>query len=129
MNEFVRGAPGFRGWKREIDHQGPAHDVGPGDKSPIAAVQAVVTIVAHHKIMVRWHHQLAAIHVIREFISPVAVHVPGIAAQIGEIITISIRHPLLVHRIIFLKKLAISLEYLVPPNGGGPWPFHYTFSH
>src|SRR5580765_872206 len=107
MNEFITGAPWFRASNREIYHQGPAHDVGPGYKPPIAAVQAIVTIVAHHKIMVRWHHQLAAIHVIREFISPVAINVPGIATLVGKVVTVSIGHPLLMDRIILLQRIAV----------------------
>src|SRR5579859_2985439 len=114
MNEFITGASGFGASNREIDHQGPAHNVGPGYKPPVTAVQTIVTIVAHHKIVVRRHHQLAAIYVVCKFIPPMAVNVPGIAAQTREVIAISIWYPLLMHRVIFLERTAIDIDYFVP---------------
>jgi hypothetical protein len=63
--------------------------------------------------MVCWHHQFAIVHVIRQFISPMAVNVPGIATLIGKVVAISIRHPLLVHCVIFLERSAVHIDNLV----------------
>src|SRR5438270_5880629 len=128
MNEFITGTSTFRASDREIDHQGPAYDVGPRYKSPIAAVQAIVAIVAHYKIMVWRHDEFAAVHVIRQLITPMAVDVPRIAALVGKVVAISIRHPLLVHRVIFLERAAVDENNLVAKpdmvSGHSNHPFH-----
>src|SRR5215467_7944455 len=47
------------GIERPVDEQRTAHDVFPGYKSPVAAVQANVTVVAHAEEAVRRHQQFA----------------------------------------------------------------------
>src|SRR5437899_1750899 len=93
MDEFITGAVRFRAFDREIDHQGPAYDVGPRYKSPIAAVQTVVTVVAHHEVMVRGNYQFTAGYIPCQFVTPVAVNLARVALLVGKVVTISVRHP------------------------------------
>ena len=53
----------FRSNKRPVDEERAPHDVGAGDESPIAAVEADGTVIAHGKIAARRHYQVAIVNV------------------------------------------------------------------
>src|ERR1035441_7341706 len=58
---IIRGLLYIRGGgagNREVDDQGPGHNVGAGHKAPEAGVSAVVAVVAEHKILTLGNHQL-----------------------------------------------------------------------
>src|ERR1700740_2429567 len=102
MDEFITRAARFGAFHREIDHQGPAHDVGPRYKSPVAAVKAVLAIIAHHEVVLGGHHQFTIAHIIRQFVAPAAVNLPRVALLVGKVIAVSIGYPLLMDYVAFL---------------------------
>src|SRR5689334_2433887 len=114
MHEFTTGTLLFGTFDGEINHQGPANDVGPWDKPPIAAVQAVITIIAHYKIVISRHYQFAIVDMAKNFAAPTAVNVAGIAGLVGKIIAISINKMLRMDHIIFVERLAVYIHRLVP---------------
>src|SRR5580658_4419277 len=58
------------GLERPIVEKRPANDVGARHEAPVARVQAVVPVVAHHEIHAGWNHQVAVLHITREVHGP-----------------------------------------------------------
>src|ERR1700730_5847368 len=52
-----------RGFDRPIDHRRPAHDCVPHTKTPVAAIPAVISIIAHREILVRGNDELTVLNV------------------------------------------------------------------
>src|ERR1041385_8721492 len=101
MDEFITGASRFRAFHREIDHQGPAHDVGPRYKSPVAAVKTILAIIAHHEVVLRGNHQFAIAHIIRQLVAPAPVNLPRVALLVGKVVAVAIGYPLLMDHVAF----------------------------
>ena len=68
----------LRGLERPVIEQRPAHDVRPGHKAPVARVEAVVPVVAHHEVLARRNHQVPILDVIGK------VHGPGFGVAPGS---------------------------------------------
>src|SRR5580765_846709 len=114
MHEFITGALPFGAFDGEINHQGPANDVGPRDKSPITAVQAVITIITHYKVVISRHYQFAVVYMVKNFTTPMAVNFTRIASLVGKIIAISIHKKLRMDHIIFAERFTLDIDGLVP---------------
>src|SRR5690606_19921662 len=56
------------------DEKGPAHDVLVGHEAPIAAVQAVVAVIAHHEIVAFGH---GAAHTVAQVLTILTVGIIG----------------------------------------------------
>src|SRR5580658_4524398 len=58
------------GLERPIVEQRTANYVGARHEAPVARVQAVVPVVAHHEIHAGWNHQVAVLDITRETHGP-----------------------------------------------------------
>src|SRR5271156_592606 len=58
----------------EVDEERQAHNIGAGNKAPVAAVAAVVAIVAEHEIFARGHYQFTILNIVPHLHPPVCVH-------------------------------------------------------
>src|SRR5882757_1656823 len=66
---------GSRGlFQGEVNEEREPHDIGAGNKPPIAAVAAVVAIVAEHEIFTRGHYQFPVLDIVSHLHPPVCVH-------------------------------------------------------
>ena len=72
--EFVTESCLFKlsicGLERPIVEERAAHYVGARHEAPVARVQAVVPVVAHHEIHAGWNHQVAVLDITREVHGP-----------------------------------------------------------
>src|ERR1700744_2152053 len=72
--EFVTESCLFKlpicGLERPIVEERPANDVGAWHEAPVARVQAVVPVIAHHEVHVGWNHQVAILDIAGEVRGP-----------------------------------------------------------
>src|SRR3984893_2715929 len=58
----------------EVNEERQTHNIGAGNKSPVAAVAAVVAIVAEHEIFAWGHYQFTVLDIVSHLHPPVGVH-------------------------------------------------------
>src|ERR1700684_74754 len=60
--------------QREVNDEGQTHEIGAGNKTPVAAITTVIAVVAEHEICPGGNNDLAILDIVAHLDPPVRIH-------------------------------------------------------
>src|SRR5271163_1854761 len=105
----------FRRYKRPVDKHRPPDHVLLRNEAPVTAVVAVVAIVAHGKVAVRRHDDIAALNMLRHFRGPLLIGYVDHFRRLhgGKIVSIRIIVSPFVQRVRLIQFLAVAVDHAI----------------